>query len=76
MRWAKSTVLPLNFIWNQTYALASGGPWVSVVDDLAPSFQLLGQEGVAVPEPSMLMVGGAGALFGLGYAWRKRRAAA
>jgi hypothetical protein len=74
MLWAKSMVLPRVYA-PQIYDLASGGPWGSRGGDLDLSFELLGQQGVAVPEPSTLIVAGLGVLFGLGYAYRRRRAA-
>jgi hypothetical protein len=71
---AKSMVLPRLYA-PQTYDLAAGGPWVSHGGDLDLAFALYGQQGVAAPEPSTLIVGGLGGLLWLGYVSCRRRAA-
>jgi hypothetical protein len=76
MRWAIS-ILPNSFppfYFPHTYDLANGGPWVIPPFAGRPlSFALYGQHGVtSVPEPSTLIVGGAGALLWLGYALRRQ----
>jgi hypothetical protein len=78
MWWAMS-ILPYTyppFYYQHIYNLENGGPWVIppfTGDPLA--FALYGQQGIASPEPSTLIVGGTVALIGLGCAWRRRRAA-
>jgi hypothetical protein len=74
MLWAKSMVGPRVYA-PQTYDLATGGPWVSQGGDLDLAFALYGQQGVAAPEPSTLIVGGLGGLLWLGYVYCRRRAA-